>query len=426
MSRLLKQSTAITLRYGPFVDSTDGVTPETGLTISQADVRLSKAGGAFAQKNDATAGTHDENGWYSLPLNTTDTGTLGSLTVAVNESGALPVWEHFMVVPANVFDSLVSGSDKLDTGVAESVTGAVGSVTAAVTTDSASRTASQADVSDIPTNAEFAARTLLAADYFDPAVDEVITDAASRTASKADVSNLDVAVSTRSSHSAADVWAVTTRTLSSFGTLIADIWANITRTLTAGTKDTEIDTIKAVTDVIPDSGAMTSIAQESTLGTVQTSVSNLNDFDPAVDVVAHVTLVDTTTTNTDMRGTENGATEAKQDIIDANVDLILEDTDTTIPAQITALNNISPAEVNAEVVDALNVDTYAEPGQGAPAATASIVTKLGYLYKTWRNKKTETATETAIYNDAGTVVDQKRTVSDDSTTATAEEFVTGP
>ena len=158
MSRLLKQSTAITLRYGPFVDSTDGVTAETGLTISQADVRLSKAGGAFAQKNDATAGTHDENGWYSLPLNTTDTGTLGSLSVAINETGALPVWEHFIVVPANVFDSLVSGSDNLNTGIAESVTGAVGSVTgavgsvtgavgsvsAAVVTDAASRTASKA------------------------------------------------------------------------------------------------------------------------------------------------------------------------------------------------------------------------------------------------------------------------------------------
>ena len=28
-------------------------------------------------------------------------------------SGALPVWEHFTVVPANVFDSLISGSDYL-------------------------------------------------------------------------------------------------------------------------------------------------------------------------------------------------------------------------------------------------------------------------------------------------------------------------
>ncbi len=34
------------------------------------------------------------------------------------------------------------------------------------------------------------------------------------------------------------------------------------------------------------------------------AVAALNDFDPAVDVVANVTLVDTTTANTDMRGTD--------------------------------------------------------------------------------------------------------------------------
>ena len=49
---------------------------------------------------------------------------------------------------------------------------------------------------------------------------------------KADVSNLDATVSSRSSHSATDVWSVGTRTLTSFGTLIADIWANVSRTLT--------------------------------------------------------------------------------------------------------------------------------------------------------------------------------------------------
>jgi hypothetical protein len=43
--------------------------------------------------------------------------------------------------------------------------------------------------------------------------------------------NLDTTVSSRSSHSAAAVWAVGTRTLTSFGTLVADIWANATRTL---------------------------------------------------------------------------------------------------------------------------------------------------------------------------------------------------
>ena len=114
----LKQSTAVSPQIGPFLDSTDGVTAETALTISQADVRLSKAHGGFASKTDAGAATHDENGYYSCPLDATDTGTLGALRLAVAESGACPVWEDFMVLPANVFDSFFS-TDKLQVDAVE-------------------------------------------------------------------------------------------------------------------------------------------------------------------------------------------------------------------------------------------------------------------------------------------------------------------
>lgn len=114
----LKQSTAVTVLLGPFVDEDDGKTAETGLTIAQADVRLSKNGGNMAQKNDASACTHDEIGYYGCPLSTTDTNTLGILDVMVHKAGALPVVRSFMVVPANVYDSLVGGSDELDVQVA--------------------------------------------------------------------------------------------------------------------------------------------------------------------------------------------------------------------------------------------------------------------------------------------------------------------
>lgn len=84
------------------------------------------------------------------------------------------------------------------------------------------------------------------------------------------------------------------------------------------------------------------------------------------------------------------------------------------------------ADINAEVVDCLNVDTYAEPGQGAPAATASLATKIGYLYKNWRNRKTQTATTFSLFADDATTVDQKATVADDGTTASKTEIATGP
>ncbi len=109
----LKQSTAVTIKLGPFVDETDGYTAETGLTLSQADVRLSKNGGNMAQKNESSAATHDEIGYYDCPLDTTDTNTLGRLLVMVHESGARPVRLEFLIVPANTYDSLIAGSDLL-------------------------------------------------------------------------------------------------------------------------------------------------------------------------------------------------------------------------------------------------------------------------------------------------------------------------
>lgn len=118
MAQWLKQSTSITVKIGPFVDDADGVTPEESLTITQPDVRLSKNGGAFAQKAAAQTLSHDENGWYGLTLDTDDTDTLGRLRVHIAESGALPVWHEFMVVPANIWDSMF-GADNLQVDAVE-------------------------------------------------------------------------------------------------------------------------------------------------------------------------------------------------------------------------------------------------------------------------------------------------------------------
>lgn len=95
-------------------------------------------------------------------------------------------------------------------------------------------------------------------------------------------------------------------------------------------------------------------------------------------------------------------------------------------ASIAALNDLSAAAVNAEVVDALATDTYAEPGQGAPAATTTLAAKINYLYKMMRNKKDQTATLFQLYADDGTTVDQKSTVSNDGTTAVRGELAAGP
>lgn len=99
---------------GPLVDETDGFTAETGLTVAQADVRLKKNAGSWAQKNESSAAAHEENGWHEVNLDSTDTDTLGILLVAVHVAGARPVHREFTVVTANVYDSIVAGSDTLE------------------------------------------------------------------------------------------------------------------------------------------------------------------------------------------------------------------------------------------------------------------------------------------------------------------------
>lgn len=113
----LKQSTALTVILGPFLDDTDGKTPETALTVTSIEVDLYKG----ATKSDltitASGGNNDmahvANGYYSLELTTGNTDTLGHLLVTANISGALPVWRSFVILPANVYDSLIGGSDAL-------------------------------------------------------------------------------------------------------------------------------------------------------------------------------------------------------------------------------------------------------------------------------------------------------------------------
>ncbi len=110
MATLLEQSATVNVKVGPFLDETDGRTQETALTITQPDIQLSKNGGTYAQKNAAQTLTHDVDGWYTVALDATDTGTLGLLMLQIHEAGALPVWREFMVLPAAVYNALINAT----------------------------------------------------------------------------------------------------------------------------------------------------------------------------------------------------------------------------------------------------------------------------------------------------------------------------
>lgn len=115
MAGLLRKNTATTVMIGEFVDDTDGKTAKGSLTLTPSVIFLSKNGEAYAQKNEGTNATSDPNlvGWYSCPLNATDTSGSGLLQLAVHVAGALPVWDSWMVVPSNVYDS-ITGTDLLE------------------------------------------------------------------------------------------------------------------------------------------------------------------------------------------------------------------------------------------------------------------------------------------------------------------------
>lgn len=131
MTQILRQSTAVDVLIGPFVDIIDGATSETGESPS---VKLSKNGQGLAAKNDATTPVHDADGYHNCEFDATDTNTVGTmvLTVAASAS-ALPVRHEFQVVEEDTYDFIYASgaapdtqvqaikivTDKLDTAQAE-------------------------------------------------------------------------------------------------------------------------------------------------------------------------------------------------------------------------------------------------------------------------------------------------------------------
>jgi hypothetical protein len=482
MATFLKQSTATEVGMGPFLDETDGKTAETALTLTQPDIRLKKEGGAWAQKNAAQTLTHEENGWYEVALDTTDTNTLGTLIVAIHESGALPVWREFVVLAANVYDSLIGASDNLQVDVSQfgNAAGTFASGRPEVNTSHIAGSAVSTSSAQIGVNvvnagatawgsgaitaASIAADAITAAKVADGTIDAatfaagainaaaIATDAitaakiaadaigASELAADAATEIATAVAAPTAATVAAAVWdldATAHQTQGTFGQAIGDPVAD-TNTLYKA----------VVTDATGANVAVDVVANQADLANIKTRLPTSlvsGRIDASVGAMASgvVTAAAVATDAIDADAMADGAITAATfaaGAIDATAiaadaigsselaaSAVTEiQTGLATSASISALNNISTAQVNAEVVDALNVDTYAEPGQASPAATATLVTKIGYLYKAWRNRHTQTSSEYALYADDGTTKDQKSSVSDNGTTFDRAEVATGP
>lgn len=93
----------------------------------------------------------------------------------------------------------------------------------------------------------------------------------------------------------------------------------------------------------------------------------------------------------------------------------------SIIAAIAALNDISAADVNAQMLDVLVTDTFAE-SSAVPAATASLKDKINWLATLARNKITQSATTQTLRNDADSASIATSTVSDSGTVFTRGEW----
>ncbi len=123
----LRQSTQVKVRVGCFVDITDGVTPQTDITLGGDAAELLKHNGAATVDISAAtwAAVTGGLGWYDLTLTTGHTDTLGMLTVVVQDiSDCRQVSRDFMVVTQNFWDSKYS-TDKLQVHVAEVTAGII-------------------------------------------------------------------------------------------------------------------------------------------------------------------------------------------------------------------------------------------------------------------------------------------------------------
>lgn len=125
--QLLKQSTAFTVYVGPVLDSAGAAVT----TAVLGDFRLVKNGTA-ATLTGATV-THDANGYYTVALTTTNTNTVGALTVGVGNTAMAMATHNYIVLLPSVYDAIITNATNA-TGGLPTATGAISAFAGAIST----------------------------------------------------------------------------------------------------------------------------------------------------------------------------------------------------------------------------------------------------------------------------------------------------
>lgn len=363
----LDQSTSLPTQIFVFDSAGVGV---TGKVDGDFTKRISKNGGAFAAMTVTI--TESENGFYSLTISSSHSDTLGTLTISFIASGTMRINLQFKVV--------VATASSLSARIPAALTGAGNMKADMVALDGSAQSAT--DLKDF------------ADDGYNPATNKVtgvlLTDT--------------VTTYTGNTPQTGDSFV----RLGAGGaglTALGDVRiANLDATVSSRATPTNI-----------------------TAGTI-TTVTNLTNAPTNGDLTATMKTSVQTAATASLAAFFTSSAQLVLDIWAATTRILTAGTNIVLAkgTGITGFNDLSSAQVNSEVVDALNVDTYSEPGQSAPPAVATLQQKISFLYKAWRNRFTQTATQYSLYADNATTVDHKATASDDLTTFDRGEVISGP
>lgn len=125
----LRKNTAVIVSVGPFLDRTDGVTLETALTITNEKITViaetddgsaptlvldNVTGATSGTDNDLNYITNNDAGMMQLELTAANTNRVGRLRVIITDAANhCPVFHEYEILPAEVYDSMIAGTDKL-------------------------------------------------------------------------------------------------------------------------------------------------------------------------------------------------------------------------------------------------------------------------------------------------------------------------
>jgi len=391
--RFLRNNTATRITVGPFLDKTDGVTPEVAITVTACkltftadtggvptlilDVAPTASGGA----NDMVHITNDDAGFYDLELAAANVNYLGRAMLAITDATVhCPVFCEFMIVPAVVYDAMFLGTDTLEVDAVQWLGTACATPTVAGVpeVDLTHVAGATTNVSALATN-----------------VDAILTDTGTTGVVNALIERNYIENGTAQSGT------TNTITLAAGAASTNDLWVGQQISIYAGTGagqtrgalnyngSTKVLTVARNWKVNPDATSQYKIQLQ---------------FGPKVNNTLEVSIADAGADLTTIPWNSAWDTEVQSECADA----------------LTAYGASTPTDVLTQVNAAL--DAAGTELTTIPTTTGTIRQKLNFLFQYFRNKKTiTTTTETLKKEDASTTLGTA-TVSDDGTTFTKGEM----